>query len=226
MFFNKVLNKIYQYYQMKRVEWKFIFLRNSSQKIKEVTTALRHDYKEYVKQITTLDMAISLKTAVFLRIFCEGFKPKRILDLGSGFSSFVLRSYAATQNGVEVWTVDDSPEWLERTRVYLTLHNLSTTKLILWNKFQEGLFDPFDLILYDIGNMTLRCNSLHFVLKLIKKRRGVVILDDMHKAPFRKYVSDTLNRCSCSHSDLSMYTRDELGRYCWIVFDICGTNNL
>jgi hypothetical protein len=51
---------------------------------------------------------------------------KRLLDLGSGFSSYVLRAYAAGVPGAVGWSVDDDPAWLEKTRAFLVSEGLST----------------------------------------------------------------------------------------------------
>jgi hypothetical protein len=64
-------------------------------------------------------MSVSVELAVFLDVLCRLIEPDRILDLGSGFSSFVLRRHLASRDvGVHsvIWSIDDSPEWLEQTR--------------------------------------------------------------------------------------------------------------
>jgi len=223
-FFKKFLDISYQRYQKIKIERRFPFLHNSSQKFKEMTASIKPQYEEYIREVFTPDMAVSLRTAVFLRVFCEGLKPKRILDLGSGFSSFVLRTYAATQNDVVVCSIDDSPEWLDRTRIYLASHNLSTERLILWSQFEQYSFDRFDFILYDLGNMNLRKDSLHLVLK-IGEEKGVILLDDMHKASYEQYVHNCLKHYSYCYFDLKLYTLDEFGRYCGLISDIHKNSN-
>lgn len=225
-FFYKVASPIYQYYQKKQVENRFPFLRNSGQKFREITIAIRPKYEQYVKEVSTPDMAVSLRTAVFLWVLCEGLKPKRILDLGSGFSSFILRFYAASKNDVAVWSVDNSTEWLYRTQASLVSHNLSTARLMLWDQFERDSSGRFDFIFHDLGNMDLRRRSLHLVLKLGEEGYGIVLLDDMHKNSYSEYVRDSLSHYSCRYFDLTPYTLDEFGRYCGLVSDIRKTHEL
>src|SRR5690606_36998947 len=61
-------------------------------------------------------MAMSLETAAALAVLIEASGARRIADLGSGFSSYVVRKAAPD---AEAWSVDDSDEWIEVTRAYL-----------------------------------------------------------------------------------------------------------
>lgn len=216
--FKKVLIAIYQYYRRLKLMKKFPFLLNSSQKFREITDNLRPYYEQYVKKVSDPEMTCSLRTAVFLKVFCDGIKPKHILDLGSGFSSFVLRSYAASQNGVIVYSVDDSLKWLEYTRDYLASHNLPTDRLILWSQFKDGSYTHFDFIFHDLGNMDLRKRSLDLVLKL--GERGAILLDDMHKLSYTKYVRNCLSHYSYNYFNLKAYSLDEFGRFSGLISDM------
>ena len=64
-----------------------------------------------------------------LRVYfsiCFQQRPRIILDLGSGFSSAVFRLYMAQQNvQTTVYSVDDDPLWLNKTRDSLKANNLS-----------------------------------------------------------------------------------------------------
>ena len=60
--------------------------------------------------------SLSLELArIILEVTSED-HAKRLLDLGSGFSSCVLRAYAAGVSGAVMWSVDDDPAWLEKAR--------------------------------------------------------------------------------------------------------------
>ena len=69
-------------------------------------------------------------TAVFLRVLCREIGPAAVLDLGSGFSSFVLRSYD-DGGGARVTSVDDSETWLARTAQFLESRGVPTDQLLL-----------------------------------------------------------------------------------------------
>ncbi len=219
-FSKKPLNTVYQWSQKIKLENRFPFLCNSSQAFKEIASSLKPYYEEYVERVSNPVMACSLQTAIFMRVFCDGRKPKRILDLGSGFSSFVLRCYAASQNGIVVYSVDDNPEWLNHTRAYLASHNLSTDQLFLWDRFKHNSDCCFDFIFHDLGHMNLRKDSLDIVLKLGKG--GIIVLDDMHFGWYETYVRGCLSHGSWRYFDLQAYTKDEFGRYSVLVSDISG----
>ncbi|MDP2727812.1 MAG: hypothetical protein Q8P59_09750, partial [Dehalococcoidia bacterium] len=52
-------------------------------------------YGQYTSRVSIDYMAVSLELSAFLMVLCERFRPSSILDLGSGFSSFVFRYYAS-----------------------------------------------------------------------------------------------------------------------------------
>src|SRR5262249_34193548 len=113
-----------------------VFPLLSPERLVAAADTLHQAYTDFIQRISTPDMAISIRTGAFLRILCEQVQPASILDLGSGFSSFVLRSFAATC-GATVWTVDDDPAWLERTRAFLTAGGLDDSNMWLWPSFSK-----------------------------------------------------------------------------------------
>ena len=92
-----------------RLRKKYSQLKNFSRVEKDVRKELFAYYRKYLSNISSKDMAISLELSVFLIIVCRILKPKRILDLGSGFSSFIFRYYAAnTVSKPVILSVNDS----------------------------------------------------------------------------------------------------------------------
>ena len=92
----------------------------------EATERLRPVFDEYVTSVSVPMAALSLETSALATVLCEITRPHRILDLGSGFSSYVFRRYAATASPqAEVWSIDDSPHWLEKTRGFLASKGFS-----------------------------------------------------------------------------------------------------
>ncbi len=174
-------------------------------------------YQDYISRVSIDYMAISLELSAFLLVLCEVFKPGAILDLGSGFSSFVLRYYmsSATPKPI-VWSVDDSPEWLERTRTFLMDYKVPSENLSTWSSFAQQRFDNFDLILDDLGVMEVRTATLKKVLTLARPA-GIIILDDMHKAEYASYVKQVLHASKCKSYNLIPYTRDKYGRFSILV---------
>ncbi|HEY7912861.1 MAG TPA: class I SAM-dependent methyltransferase [Blastocatellia bacterium] len=183
--------------------------------ILSLSRAIRPQYEWYVREVSPSYMAISLKAAAVLQVLCERLKPIRILELGSGFSSFVLRRYAALANAT-VCSIDDSSQWLDQTRAFLEREGLSTDEMILWGDFKEREAARFDFIFHDLGDMSLRQTAFHDVLTMAAGG-GVVFLDDMHKPPYAQHVRAALRNFSCSYVDLKRYTFDEFGRYCGLA---------
>ena len=122
-------------------------------------------------------MAVSLELASFLLFLAETVHPARILDLGSGFSSFVLRQV----RGASVLSVDDDANWLERTSEYLREKKCEDSNLALWNEVVQRSPEPYDLIFHDLALVEQRRATLPRVLEWSK---GWIVLDDGHKAGY------------------------------------------
>jgi predicted O-methyltransferase YrrM len=176
------------------------------------------NYKEYVSGVSDEIMAASLELSRFLLFFCVIRNPGRILDLGSGFTSFVFRAYAqaAPRNPV-VWSVDDSAEWLEKTRTYLGSKGLSTENLVSWDEFESLKPEPFDFILYDLGGFEFRRKSFENVLNRMAKE-GVLVVDDMHAAEYGLHVKKKVVEHGMSGYSIRRYTHDRFNRYSLLVF--------
>lgn len=197
----------------------FPFLRES-RALEDGSAFLDPYYRQYVQHVSASDMAVSLRAASFLWAMCAGLQPKSILDLGSGFSSFVFRSYAKPYSA-KVWSVDDDPRWLARTRDYLAAAGVSTEDLYLWNDFSPTT-ETFELVFHDLGNMQLRGQTLRHALARTKCHNGVLVLDDVHKEEYQVPMRDALASCRCQYLDASTVTRDEFGRHCGVVTAIAG----
>ena len=175
-------------------------------------TLIEPVYRTYVERVSSPAWAVSLETACVLYALCMIARPRAILDLGSGFSSVTFRLYArACTTGCVIRSVDDNPQWLNRTRVFLASLGLSTEGLMEWSEFRRKK-SYYELIFHDLGDMPLRAASLEFILGL-RADTGWVILDDMHKgnyAPFAETV--------CAAAGLQLYplrdlTLDRYGRF-------------
>jgi hypothetical protein len=156
------------------------FLRRWPAQSSQYFARLRPDYEDYVTRVSTPDMAISLELAGLLLFLAETVRPARILDLGSGFSSFVLRQV----RGASVLSVDDDANWLNRTSEYLREKNCENLNLALWSDLVQLSPEPFDLIFHDLALVEQRRATLSQVLEWSK---GWIVLDDGHKAG---YITD------------------------------------
>jgi predicted O-methyltransferase YrrM len=135
-------------------------------------------WSEYVSTVSVADHAVSLESATYLLWLCERLAPRRLLDTGSGFSSYVLRGWAANHDAT-VLSLDNDLVWLRRTENYLASKGLSTDGLMEWDKFDALSHEPFDLVLHDLGDPAVRVASMEAIAGTVAPA-GVVLFDDLH----------------------------------------------
>jgi predicted O-methyltransferase YrrM len=198
-----------------RLELRYPGLRKKYELSKEAyrQKILSH-YHEYISEISSEIMASSLELSIFLLFMCDMAQPKKILDLGSGFSSFLFRFHALNApNNPLICSVDDSEEWLIKTAGFLTTHHLLATNLMTWDDFSGQDRGSFDFIFYDLGPFEFRKDSLKRVLEKMTGPHGIVILDDMHSADYGLFVERSLKGTRFRAYDTGCYTRDHYSRY-------------
>ncbi|MCI0336617.1 MAG: hypothetical protein L0226_03500 [Acidobacteria bacterium] len=182
---------------------------------------IRNDYEDYVTSISEADKVISLELAYLLWFILNNIRPRSVVDLGSGFSSYLFRSYqkrcAETGEDCRVLSCDDDEYWLKCTARFLQRKGLSFSGLLLWNEFlaRHGHEKP-DLILHDLGCMPVRLKTLADVLAL-GSARTITIVDDIHKEPMRQAVLKQIRDCGLRGYDLTGFTYDRFGRYAWML---------
>jgi predicted O-methyltransferase YrrM len=177
---------------------------------------LREPYDDYTRNVSDYIFAISLRLATAMLVLCDLSKPARLLDIGSGFSSYALRLWA-TRNGSEVTSVDDDPDWLRRTKGYLEASSLPVSNLITWDAFAKDVHDPFDFILHDIGSdMEYRRAMLAPVLTHAATN-SLVVLDDMHKHGNERHARRVLSDRGFEIYSLRAHTLDYINRFAWLA---------
>jgi predicted O-methyltransferase YrrM len=184
--------------------------------ITENKKVLQPYYDHYVKEVSVPNMAASLELAATLLSICQVSGYKKLADLGSGFSSFVLRYYATTNNDVVVYSIDDHREWLEKTRSYLVTSGVSDEHLMTLDDFIGGNFSGFDCIIHDLNFVEVRINYIMTLLPKLSPT-GILILDDMHKPDYRHEVLRKLKTEPFDVYDLSDITKDSFGRYTMVA---------
>ncbi len=191
----------------------------SQDAVKAAAAELSESHTRYLNGVSTEDMAVSLELAAFLLVLCRVKQPNRVLDLGSGYSSFVLRKYAAERGDVHVASVDDDAAWLQRTVGWISVHELGTAGLDEWQAFKVrlGSEDPYDVVLYDMGSMATRIQELRTVLGGTTHDKSLVILDDVHKPDYEQYARYVCRSLGLTWADTSYFTRDSLNRHSALV---------
>jgi hypothetical protein len=187
--------------------------------IKQITFV----YNEYISTVSLKGHAASLELGLMYYKLCSALKPKSIVDLGSGFTSYVGRLYAQRNPDVLVYSVDDNNDWLIKTQRFLSKHNVSTDNIISWDVFQNTEL-KFDIVLYDLGRIPTRIANIDKPFGLVSSN-GLVILDDAHfneqftknlrmPAPYLSDImADALQRLQFESHSLQQETIDCFGRY-------------
>lgn len=168
-------------------------------------------YLEYVSRVSWADHAVSLETAACLLQMCETRKPRRVLDTGSGYSSYVLRRYAL-ESGADVMSVDTDDGWLGRTADYLEDMGVGVVGLMSWAEFQAGTRSPFDLIFHDLAAGPIRTDSMQLVTELVTSD-GHLIFDDMQSTEHREEAKRVTTAAGRRYLSMARITMDPIGRY-------------
>lgn len=208
---NKVIRKLRSIYLHSRIKE-----YGDVPGIEKNSLLLKPYFDDYIARVSVANMAASLELAATLLSLLEAGKYKKLLDVGSGFSSFVLRLYARSNAGVEVFSVDDNAQWLEKTRDYLRKVDVADTNLYTLEQFLSRGLSGFDCILHDLNFVEVRINYVSTLLSKLAPN-GILILDDMHKPDYRIEVLKTLGPEPVHIYDLRKHTLDSFGRYSMIV---------
>lgn len=168
-------------------------------------------HQKYVSEVSSPEMAASLELCAWMAQLCGNAKFKTLADLGSGFTSYVLRRYA--QPSSSVWSVDDSAPWLEKTRTYLQRQGVNDAGLSLPDAFYADE-TRFDFILLDLNFVEER---IHHVERVLAKTKpgGLVIFDDVHKIDYQQALLRKLSGHQGTLIDLTPVTYDRFKRFAW-----------
>jgi len=192
---------------------RFAHLRDYPRLASAIEPEVKPYYDLYTSRFNSPWMAASLELSVFTLALCRLLRPARLLDLGSGFSSVVLRLYQRqASHSPEVWSVDTSAAWLGMTRKVLEWLDLPTDGLATWREFAANGHAGFDFVLHDLGSILTRSHTLERVLGLAAAG-GVVVIDDANYGKVRRHARRLLRRRSIPYHDVGAATRDRYGRY-------------
>jgi predicted O-methyltransferase YrrM len=177
---------------------------------------LRGVYDHYVAGVSQWDWAVSWPTARALDALCTGLRPTRILDLGSGFSTYTICNWARrTGAHPDVVSVDDSREWLDKTRDFLAADGLEATLLDVTDL--STLPDAsFDLAFDDLGRIEVRAAMIDTLTRVMAPG-GVVVLDDMNVRGYRAEVRAKLTSARWPLYSLRPSTIDAKGRFAMLT---------
>jgi predicted O-methyltransferase YrrM len=174
-------------------------------------------HRLYTQLVSPADMALSLETAALLiatlrmRVPSDG----AVADLGSGFSSAVLRLALLGEPTLTLRSVDDDPHWLDRSAAFIGRLGLPTAGLSDWPAF-EAEPAAYDLILNDLGHLMSRRTAMKLAWTRLKPG-GVIIVDDMQVVSFRRWIRAWVQRRGGAAFSAHRWTADRYCRHAWVV---------
>lgn len=184
-------------------------------KMNEFISYIKVEHKFYVDNIS--QMAASLPCCLCLLALYDELKPDRILDLGSGISSYCLRLLKQLHDlDTDIWSIDSDPGWLETSKLYCIGNGLDYRNFKTWDTIKDST-EPFDLIFVDIDMSPKRKYYFEPVFNQFSKPGTVVMLDDMHKSLIYPAFDRFMKTKSYKEIDIKALTLDEYGRFSRLV---------
>ncbi len=187
--------------------------------IKDFDKYITPYYNDYLANVS--DMAPSLKTLKALILLCR--PGASVIDLGSGFSSFVL-AYYAEHLDLDIWSIDDSPEWLKHSEDFCVKHGYDQPLFLLWSTYEQLRTVSNDVIFFDIGRTPKRPQYYNHVLNNNINPHTVILFDDMHKPILKNALDRELSNKNYHEQDIKNLTLDQYGRYCRLIYGITKSN--
>ena len=184
-------------------------LARSAHVRERVFPALLPSYRRFVSRVAPPAQSMSLEVAAFLADLCERRAPQRVLELGTGFGTSVLRRGSGA-GGPEIWSADDDPERLARTRAFLAAEGLATERLVSFREFLATRETSFDLVVHELA--TTAGAALAVVLERVAPG-GLVLLDGAQDPTAERTARRLLISLGAEQWSLRALTRDCYGRH-------------
>lgn len=215
---NKLKRKILEFNELRGIKSDYgynLIVKKQIEKYPEAFKKIIPEYEYYVSNLSSPEMAISLELANFLLAICFQNKPRKIVDLGSGFSSFIFRIYQKQiqEDQIEIFSVDDNENWINVTKNYLIKNQLSDTNVLNLETFIKlAILETFDLVLLDLNFVEIRKNYISYSIDLLNNQ-GVLIIDDVHKIEFLREVKKISNKKNKGLVNIKSVVLDKYGRF-------------
>lgn len=175
-------------------------------------TPLESAYWRYTHGVNSGVWTIGYELADWIFGHCESNvnRIKNACDLGSGFTSWVLRH--TLPETTTVHSIDDQDYWITQTMTFLEAYKLRTAGVMsfgMWTDKHKGTL--YDLIIFDLGGGQ-RERQVEAVLNHLAPS-GICVLDDMHRETYRTRCEELGTREGYSFFSLKRKTKDRYGRW-------------
>jgi len=181
---------------------------------------IKNAYNEYVNKVSVDYMAASFECCIFLMVMYDVIKPKMVLDLGSGMSSYALRYFKKNYHKNScIWSIDSNDKWLDKSKVFVKKFGLNTDNFRVWSDISNDT-TKFDLIFFDIDRNKRRFNYIPTVLDNFMTKDSFIVVDDMHKGGLVKDISRILSKYEYKQMDIKKYTLDKFKRFSTLYYNI------
>lgn len=178
-------------------------------------TRLTAEYRTYCETVSSRGMALSIESCSYLWWLCDTMQARQVADLGSGFSSYVLRLYAAdAAHDVIVDSVDSDAGWLENTRRFCEA-NGQTAGGFLTGPEWERTDRRYDVIINDYANGATRERFAGIAASRLTPA-GALMFDDIQNADHHNNAGVVCISEGLTLLDIHHQTVDEVGRFAGI----------
>ena len=125
------------------------------------------------------------ETMLFLVRLAHHYKPKTIIDGGSGVSSMILRKYVPDAH---IISIDLDRGWLETTKRLCDKFEVNPSgEFTTWDKFLFKNTSTYPFIVHDMGNMLVRKSTMIPMLSLAAPD-AILLVDDLGCKDFKPYA--------------------------------------
>lgn len=164
-------------------------------------------FSDYVTHYSVETEAISLTASYYLLETLNTGQVKRVLDMGTGWSSYVFRFYKKMFAPLlAVCSVDESEHWLGMTARFLAKHDLDTSELRLWPRTGQ---QNYDLVFLDMGRPWERHAC---IARALDSTKGLLVCDDLHYEGYRAQLQNCVEAKGFTLRPLPE-TMDRFGRF-------------
>lgn len=190
--------------------------KNFTNNREKFTKMIIDEYNHYITEISSRPMAASLPCCLYLMSLYDELRPKRILELGSGFTSYCLRLFKKENNlDTEIYSIDTNAGWLKKSEDYCADRGLDSNNFQTWDVFQKSK-KKFNLIFVDIDSGPRRHLYFDPVFTKFSEIGAFVYLDDLHKPPVYRNLDSMLKTVNHKRHNIRKLTQDRK-RYSTLV---------